>query len=253
MKTKIFDSLKQASAAMGVPLSVLKWAKANGCPGFRNGRIYHREVSAWLRKHPVKKRATRKPSPVAAPPGASGAAGTLRRLEVSEREAYQAWQGALASDVPDTDTDRLRRGWLDISEALRKADIALEEHRRDAGELVERKLVEQGLWLFHYYVNASWMTNLHQVVAAIQAQPAQTTGELHKLLSDRLQYNVLLSAAAGMAAGDKKVPAWLPRASIAFWEQHPYTKMNASVEAVAEILKEVLATPPAPAKAELRP
>ena len=252
-----YDSQEQAAAALAVPLHVIRRAKRQGCPAFANGRVDGVKLRQWLAKHPNKARPTAKVKTMVPAVGLTGTPAALRRLEGAEREAYLAWQRALASDAPDGDGHQLRRGWLEISEALRKADIVLEEHRRDAGELVERKLVEQALWLFSYYVNAAWMANLHHAVAAIQGQPTMTTADLHKVLSDRLQYNVLLSAAAGMTAADKKVPAWLTRASVAFWTQFPYTKMGEEVDAVAEILKQALATPPptplAPTTEEVKP
>lgn len=43
----IYDSLSQA-AGVGIPLAVLKTAKAAGCPAFRSNRVYTLELTIWL-------------------------------------------------------------------------------------------------------------------------------------------------------------------------------------------------------------
>ena len=45
------NSMKQAAAAWGIPVAVLRAAKSAGCPAFRNKRV-HREVVEWLETHP---------------------------------------------------------------------------------------------------------------------------------------------------------------------------------------------------------
>lgn len=43
-----YDSQKQAAAALGIDESVLKDAKAEGCPAFKSGRIYKAALTEWL-------------------------------------------------------------------------------------------------------------------------------------------------------------------------------------------------------------
>lgn len=72
-----------------------------------------------------------------------GAAANLRRLEASETAAYEAMTSALSD--PDATTEEIidsRKGWLAISEALRKSDLAIEQDRRASGELVSRSDIE---------------------------------------------------------------------------------------------------------------
>jgi hypothetical protein len=52
-KIEVYDSLKHAAGAMGIPSELLQEAKGLGCPGFRGSRIYAAEVRAWLSENPV--------------------------------------------------------------------------------------------------------------------------------------------------------------------------------------------------------
>jgi hypothetical protein len=68
-------------------------------------------------------------------PGGSGAAAALKRLEKAELQAFERLQEAIARGNPLEVRER-RETWLRISESLRKYDLQVEAHRRDAGELV---------------------------------------------------------------------------------------------------------------------
>ena len=43
-----FDSMTSASKILGVAMAEIKRAKAGGCKGFRNGRIYRQNLIDWL-------------------------------------------------------------------------------------------------------------------------------------------------------------------------------------------------------------
>lgn len=83
----------------------------------------------------------------ATPSKSVGAAAALRRLERAEERAYAAFQ--VATESGDAVAIRnARETWLRVSESLRKYDVAIEESRRDAGELVPRSEIEKILsWL----------------------------------------------------------------------------------------------------------
>jgi hypothetical protein len=42
------DSMRAASGRMSIPLDRVKSAKRQGCPAFRQGRVYLRELAEWL-------------------------------------------------------------------------------------------------------------------------------------------------------------------------------------------------------------
>jgi len=43
-----FDSQRQAAAILGIDISELRQAKAEGCPAFRSGRVYTAPLLAWF-------------------------------------------------------------------------------------------------------------------------------------------------------------------------------------------------------------
>lgn len=47
MKNRVFDSMAQASAALGVSKDSLQNMKAQGCPAFRGSRVHERELLSW--------------------------------------------------------------------------------------------------------------------------------------------------------------------------------------------------------------
>ena len=49
---EVFGSMKQAAAIKQLSVSLLKAAKASGCPGFdKSGRVYWEQVQPWLTEH----------------------------------------------------------------------------------------------------------------------------------------------------------------------------------------------------------
>jgi hypothetical protein len=81
----------------------------------------------------------------------TGMAAALRRQEKAEAQAYTAFEAALASGDP-IQIKATRENWLKISESLRRADLAIEQSRRDAGELVPRSEVTRLLHELHWAV-----------------------------------------------------------------------------------------------------
>ena len=51
LKPVYFENQKQCAAALGLDEYELKQWKAENCPAFRYGRIYHAELLEWLKNH----------------------------------------------------------------------------------------------------------------------------------------------------------------------------------------------------------
>src|SRR5436305_12068077 len=51
LKPVYFENQKQCAAALGLDEYELKEWKAENCPAFRYGRIYHAELLEWMAKH----------------------------------------------------------------------------------------------------------------------------------------------------------------------------------------------------------
>lgn len=47
------DSMKQASGMTGIPESILKKIKADGCPAFKGSRVYLNLLNDWLEDRPL--------------------------------------------------------------------------------------------------------------------------------------------------------------------------------------------------------
>ena len=47
-----FDAMSSAAKILEIPISEIKRAKAGGCSGFRNGRIYRKDLLEWLEENP---------------------------------------------------------------------------------------------------------------------------------------------------------------------------------------------------------
>jgi len=69
-KTHAYQSMKDASAEMGIPIDVLKWAKSQGAPGFVGSRVRNDQLVLWL--------ASNQPAP--GDPTIGKAAATLARI-----------------------------------------------------------------------------------------------------------------------------------------------------------------------------
>jgi hypothetical protein len=185
------DSLKQAAALLNTDLAIVRAAKSSGCPAFQNGRVDLDLLRDWLadvqsRRRNVKKR----PAPLD-----TGLAGSMRRLAESEAQLHADMLNAadpLAATVA-------RKAWLDVAEQLRRADLALESARKDAGELLERTIIEDLLRGVSYAINAAFRQSSQQF------QPAAECQRVFQLLSR--DYLACVAFSASMPS-KLKVPAW---------------------------------------------
>jgi len=71
----------------------------------------------------------------------TGAAFALKRLEQMEARMFTQLSRAMEGGDP-IEVKTARESWQKVCEQLRKADLAIEQSRRDAGELVPREQVE---------------------------------------------------------------------------------------------------------------
>jgi len=243
MKTpKIADSLKAAASMLRVDVQTVRAAKDAGCPAFQNGRVDVPALKAWLAEVSRRKRAPA-PAPATAtePIGTEipiGLAASLQRLAQAEAEAFRGYQAALArNDV--IGTPGARRGWLEVSEALRKADISLESARREAGELVPRETVEKALWLWGYFLNAAWMDCAYRAMARLQSMAVGLKAkEIQDVLTAELRWKNVGMAAAATSASNSKIPPWVVAATVDFWDKNLFSKkLTPEIEAMAAALQ----------------
>jgi hypothetical protein len=207
-KINIADSMSQAAATLAVPLARLREAKRQGCAAFRpGGRVHLDELRTWLAEHPAPVARKRKPTSLDTKAGAGPA---LQRLERQELEAARSLRDAeVAGD--SSALAAARDWWLKVSEQLRKADLAVEENRREAGELVPRSDLESLAQGFGYWCRISVqgtlveLANRHNTIAAMA--PNEFAALLHKL-SDEIRFFVASALRIHEFSG-KNFPTWL--------------------------------------------
>lgn len=187
-----------------------------------------KRMRAWLasRKHippgtatllnEVKKRATVES---AAQPQklAEGPVAALKRLGEMEARAYTDLQRALSNGDP-IEVKLARENWLKISESQRRADLAIEQSRRDAGELIPR---EKMLKLCHDFHNALYEMRFvfQDIVPSLQglANPDEIWRVLQSVNSE-LRKSILNYFVRPRNA-EAEIPKWMLKA-VAFGS-HP--------------------------------
>lgn len=141
-----------------------------------------------------------------AKPQVEGAAGALKRLEAAEAQAYTAFKNATATG-DDIAIKSSRENWLKISESLRRFDIALEENRRDSGELVRRAEVELALRKLGWIMRVAHEGIIPQIAVAVAGESDIVRT---RVILRKIGYDVaLLSYSAAEALG---APSWAIRA-----------------------------------------
>lgn len=50
-KTPVYQSAKAAAAGLGIPIGIIKWAKAQGAPGTTGSRIWPDKLLPWLEEN----------------------------------------------------------------------------------------------------------------------------------------------------------------------------------------------------------
>ena len=134
------DSLTAAAGKTGHSVAQLKVAKRLGCDAFVHGRVNIAKLQAWFAANTPDKE-TRKPAKATSEPDREGAPAALDRLAVEEARLYREMEEADSAAA----RSMARGEWLKVSEQLRRHDLAVEEARRGAGELIPRAEVEKML------------------------------------------------------------------------------------------------------------
>jgi hypothetical protein len=164
-------------------------------------------------------------------PHREGAAGALKRLEEAEAEAYATFNRATASG-DDVAIKAARENWLRISESLRRFDLAIEQNRRDSGELILRSEVEHAL----QQVGWCMRTASRQVT---DSMGMSLVGELdvHKIriCIERAGYSVAIASYSCAAACG--APAWVIKALSQDVCSNTKTKLG-EIEVLAQGIRE---------------
>ena len=77
-----FDSQAAAAAALNIEIDDIREAKREGCPAFRSGRVYGKELLSWLETRALQNSASAKLNGIGLEKGRSVIAQTIRGLSV---------------------------------------------------------------------------------------------------------------------------------------------------------------------------
>jgi len=138
--------------------------------------------------------------------GKLGAPEALRRLEKAEVAAFANLEAALATGNA-LQVQAARRGYLETTEQLRKADLAITESRRTSGETLSRADVE------HFAERAGRVLGLlgFELGQGLAGEVARQTepGAILALLRTAFDNRLRLAL-----AGPDEAPAWLRKAFV---------------------------------------
>jgi len=139
-----------------------------------------------------------------------GAAHALKRLETEEAEANQQLQLAKKSGDAQQ-VEYLTGRWLKLTTQLRAYDQAVEQARRDAGELIPRQEVTRGLeWLAQWLkLSFQRLSNCAPTLASI-TEPAEVQRELDAKVSRSFWSSI--QDAARMSPDD--LTLWMVEATV---------------------------------------
>lgn len=168
--------------------------------------------------------------------GPPGAVAALRRLEAAEAKAHAYWTEALLAGDP-SEVKLARESWLKIGDSLRRYDLIIEKTRRETGELVQRKTVEDALaWLGTF-----WAWSIQTQVDSIASSIVSKSDEIpfvRRLLIERFDDNFLTTVAALAARHGKLVPEWVGK-SLAKHQTGTRRDVEAAVAGRVEALAEL--------------
>jgi len=225
------DSQREAAKALGTSVEALREARAAGCPGFLHGRIKISDVRRWL----IKQKSRRKPSGPAPLPDVAGdekgAVAALHRLETAEAAAYRAMTKATLGGNPDRIAGA-RRNWLSISESLRKFDLAIEDHRRKTGELVQRGDIERALSALGYCLHLASKQIIPQVTHEARGAADEIAA---RGIIRRCNYDVAVVSYSFLSA--LGVPGWMVDCLSKTFTSHT-TATPADIARYATIIKQ---------------
>ena len=147
--------------------------------------------------------------------GKSGAAEALKRLEQDELFAYSYMQELIAKNASVIAIKLSRENWLKTSESLRKYDLMVEQSRRDSGELISRKIVEDALRRLSQLVKLQLKTAIYTVCDETKGMEDSSKMEQ---ISTPIIFEAMYRASQMSLHG---VPEWVQKA---FLEEQPITE-----------------------------
>ncbi len=202
-ESSIVENQAAAAALLGVDVSEVKSAKAEGCPAFKAaGRIHIAPLRQWLTKRRAEKPRVKAPrAPSDLPKGLQAA---KHRLATEEAEAAQRYREAIAGNESAELVARRLREWMSAFSELRKTS-----NMAEADDLVSRASVESSLSVFAGYLRSELETELRARCPRLTglASPVDAARVLDELPS-KVLHEILGRCAGYVNATAAGFPSW---------------------------------------------
>jgi hypothetical protein len=166
-------------------------------------------------------------------PLATGAAAALSRLESAEAKAFSAFVRATESGDMFA-IKASRENWLKISENLRRFDLAIEEQRRDSGQLIVRSEVETALKRFGWCLRTSAETVTPHLAMQLMGE---TDPIRARTLIRKCNYDMSIISYSCLSA--MGVPEWI-RTALSTDLLTETTATKEDIERYAKVIKEAM-------------
>ena len=180
----------------------------------------------------------------------SGVVAALQRLEKTEAKMFLTLEAAILNGDALL-VRQARENWLRCGEALRKFDLAVEQNRRETGELVNRVEIERALKVLAYGTRICMESGLPMLAEKVQGERDQIRAR--QILRRSFYYGATIGLAFGVAV---QIPQWILDCFVADLDNELTGDIPAEVKNLAAVLKEageatakkaIEETPPTPA------
>lgn len=225
-----FPSMKAASHVLGIPLAILKVARAQDCPAFRTGGNIHRvQLVDWLKTNSPKFPETPlNPTPENnfTPPeeidpeedytvteDAGGVGQTLKSLQAYERrckwELDKVEKATYAHPSIKADLLKVKQAaWLKVSALLLDYDSKVSQAKRESGELIPLGDAQKGVQALLAWHTVAMSDALRNVIPELEGCNKY---EIAALLDPALRSSIYRNFKIGVTLG--KIPEWMSRAA----------------------------------------
>lgn len=231
-----FPNMKAAAYSLGISIAVLKDARARDCPAFRSGAMINREqLITWLKQQSLLKKTVLPPPPMedeeddysTAVDEKGGVGLTLRSLQAYERklkrmldDLHQSNQFTIKEEK-EAAIKAAEAAWLKVAGQLLKYDLAVDEAKRESGELIslaDAKAGVQALLAWHTVATSDALRNV------IPSLEGKNKFQIATLLDPALRSAIYRNFKLGAKLG--KIPDWMSATASEFVKVEKEFSMN---------------------------
>lgn len=232
--SRIFNSMEQAAAVMGIPKSTLKLAKIRGCPGFGANKIEEKLIARWMedRVNSGGSNDTAGVSErdqgalVAALMGGEstgfrdepddneqanedddkGIGQAYRRMKNMELRVSKRLDRMLkpGSGARQEEIDKLTSSYVKISNSLLNMEVKLDQAKKDSGAMVPMEEVKAGTCAFFVWLQVGMSNVLRPAIPELEGK---NRSQMAEILDQQFRNSVFRALDYGVKAG--KLPKYM--------------------------------------------